>query len=220
MGATRTLSLLCAVMSLATLPARADGYVSFEFPDLGAADRLVMNPYYDTQFGLTFSAVTEFAVADVGLVRNSATLVCIDPEYPRQMLGTSAPGTGNLGDGPFPIRIEFTTPVQPPAIVYPEVVTRFGAHVYVTLYDADGNVVGAYSEASGAANLHEGKCAPEPWQPLNQSGIFNTVSQFAAVSSVLVQASDVFVLDSFSWRDHAVATEPTTWGRVKALYRD
>jgi hypothetical protein len=91
--------------------------------------------------------------------------------------------------------------------------------VYVTLYDADGNVVGAHSESSGTANLHEGKCSPEPWQPLNQSGVYSAASSIA-VSSVLIQATDVFVLDSFGWWDHIVSTEQTTWGRVKALYRD
>jgi len=214
---TRSLACLFLILLLfAPPPAHADGFTYFTGPPLGDLDRMVINPYADYHWGITFTALPFAEIpGEIGIAKVSATTVCLDSDPDAQVLGTAQEGSGDIGDGRFPVRVDFDTAVVPPVFIHAEVLSRAGAIVYITLHDADGNVVG--TNGVGGANLHEDVCTAGG--PLNRSGVYTAYS-LAPVKWVVIEATEVFVLNWFSWVDHAVAAETSTWGRVKALYRD
>jgi hypothetical protein len=199
-------------------PLHADGYFSFADVPL-QGDRVVIGTTYDTQAGavLTVLPYGNGTPGELGLVRSNATGYCIDLADDQAMLGTSPQGTGEIGNGAFEIRIDFAVPIVAPAVVQVQVQTTYDFPVYLTLYDAGGNVVG--STWIGASNLQTGHCGPgDPIFPKYMNGIFGA-SASSPVVSAMVAVPAPFTIESIGWMDHQVAVEPVTWGRVKALYR-
>jgi hypothetical protein len=213
---------LFALFLVAPSLAHADGYFSFANLSI-PGDRLSLGSTYDNQAGLVFTVMPygNGQPGDLGFVRSNALWYCIDPLINHVMLGTADQGTGSIGDALYPIRIDFAQPLVPPAVVHVQVQTKWSMDVLITLYDAQGNAVGASGGWwSGAANLVEGSCGPgDATNPKYMNGIWGAWSA-TAVNYAVVSMAAPYTIESLDWLEHVVATEPVTWGHVKSLYRD
>jgi hypothetical protein len=218
-------SRLLALLSLSLLVpalARADGY--FNFPSIYIpGDRLVLGESWSIPGSPVFTVLPygDGSAGELGFVRSNVLWYCIDPSINHVMLGTGDPGTGNIGEALHAIRVDFTAPLVPPAFVHVQVQTKWSMDVFITLYDAEDNVVAAGGGWwSGAANLVSGSCgAGDPNLPKYMNGIWTAVSQ-VAVSYAVVSVAAPFTVESISWWEHAVPVAPVTWGHVKAIYRE
>lgn len=212
--ASARLTFMAIVAVLLTGAANAQmqsGQIGFHFPDLGSADRMTLSPYYDTAYGLVVTALPLGAVpGETGLVRGGVA-ICVFPGDADQVLGTAAAGSGDIGTGAFPVRIDFPNPVLPPASVRLDVYTYTNGVVTVTLYDADGVPVPSARETFPVAGTCPG--------PGTRRDYILLLAQSTPVDHVVVECTLPFVIDNFTWIEQFVAVDTATWGRIKAIYR-
>ena len=210
----RATAMVWIVAALICGPARAQmqaGQTGFTYPDLGLADRMTVDPYYDTFYGLTFTALPLGNVAgEVGLVRSFAA-VCVFPGDPDQMLGTAVAGSGDIGTGTFPIRVDFPNPLLPPVSVRLDVHTYAAGVVTVTLFDENDAPIAAARETNPVAGTCPG--------PATRRDYILMLAQSTPVDHVVIACEYIFTIDNFTWIEQFLPVESATWGRVKALFR-
>lgn len=174
--------------------------IDFEYPRLGSSARRVVDPYY--AFPATFTAESStWSDAVVGIVKNSATSVCVDPASADQKLGTgrSAFTDGAIGRAGFPIRARFWYGGLVPAhggqvSVAVDVQTLAGSTIRLRLYDSSGRLVGATTTPTGSV---DGTCG---YPGSQRSRTFVHATSSSTVASALVDTVEggrVFVLDNF-----------------------
>lgn len=222
------LGLLAGLLLWAPREAGAET-IGFECPALGALDRLMLDPFVDCVYGVTFTAEPSgFGDEVVGLVKDNATSACIEPPSENQLLGTGRDDEGPIGLSGFPIRATFPVSMSISAIAL-AFQTLEGSTVHVRVYDDAGVEIASGSElaepAAGDCGLGGG--------PRALKTIFVPVNPTLCTSYVImdVDGPAVFVIESFTWVPGtkaladaaggcgATPNRKATWGRLKTLYR-
>ncbi|UCH83872.1 MAG: hypothetical protein JSW50_15770, partial [Candidatus Latescibacterota bacterium] len=208
--------LLCCLLAFP-----ADGsaaVVDFEIPPLdpGESNRII-DPYVCPMTGVVFTiepGCCSHGDEVVGLVKNNTTSVCTPPPDDNQKLASGR--AGSVGYSGFPIRATFPEHLPSPAMVSVEYQALAGAIARLTLYDEYGGVIG---DASGVV-MPIGTCSGGS----DRGRVVVTAMSFgnqpiASVAMSLSQPTLVWVIDDFTFVEGGIiAAEPTSWGRVKALY--
>lgn len=208
-----TTALVLLFASLAAAPTQALTTIDFETPNLGAFDRMVIDPYVAS--GVTFNAIPA-ANGDVGLVKNSATTACVEPQDANQKLGTTPISSDLVGLSAFSIRADFPVGGDLVTIVSVEFQALGDGTAHVRLFNAANVEVGSKSEAM---DPDDGTCG-FPGGPRARTTVTAMATEAVAYATMEVTPDQhVFVLDDFSFGNGTVQTDPTTWGRVKSHYR-
>lgn len=171
--------------------------IDFETPSLGASPRAVSNPY--TVSYVTFSTSDPtFSDAVVGLVQNSASDACVPPASSNQQLGTGRypySPDGGISFSGFPIRADFSTPLNSAQSVLVEVHALGGSTATLTLYNSGGTQVGQSSAAVPSTGLCAGGIG-------GNRGILNlTASGTQAAYAIITVSGSVFTIDNFAVQD-------------------
>ncbi len=204
-------ALLATFLMVAPLPiaptsaSPLGGLIDFEIPSLGDADRQVIDPYVDLTTGVTFTAEDIIPHLDevVGLVKNSATSVCVEPPDANQKLGTGFQPSGGIGLSGVPIRATFPTPLAPPATVTAEFQALAGAPLRIRLFDESGAEVAAVVEA---ASPPDGTCG-KPGPSRARTTVTATSAETVAFAIMDIEGSSayVFVIDNFEFAESPAA---------------
>src|SRR5262245_56911160 len=220
------------VLAVGTSGARkvAAETIGFECPNLGALERLVLDPFVDCVIpNVTLTAEPSgFGDEVVGLVKDMTTSACIDPPSDNQLLAAGRAYLENIGLAVgIPLRATFSPAISLNSIALP-FQTLEGRTLRVRVYDEGGVLI---SSADTPAEPPAGDCAL-PGGPRALTTVFVPVDPAACIGYVImdVDPAAVFVIDSFTFVSSGglaaaasqcgpVETQPTTWGRLKMLYR-
>ncbi len=184
------------VVSTQIVPRPASGLIDFETPQF-TGQRRTIDPYVDPGTGVVFTGIPSGGFgAEVGLVANNSTSVCVPGTLRDQKLGSSPLGSDAAGLSGLPIRADFRTALLPPCTVSVEFQTGAGAGVRLQLFDELGNVVGSASGTAGPGL--------EPCNPGWGSGALARLTA-TSLQPVLYAVMDepsggfVFVVDDFEY---------------------
>jgi len=193
--------LLTALLTTAYRLARAT-LIDFEEPPLGGEPRQIIDPYrFVTDAGVTFTVATPINPTEVvGLVKNNATSVCVEPADSDQKLGSGRSNFANgaIGYGTSALRATFTQPLSPPHVVAVDFQTGAGVPIRLRLFDIAGNEVAGIMDLAGPAN---GTCGL-PGQMRARKRLTVRAEQTVAFA-VMDLGSDtgrfVFTIDNFAF---------------------
>ena len=190
---------------LTSAPSTATGQdaatiVDFESPPLGALARTIADPYQPNALVTFTSATPTNGVNVVGLVKNNATSVCIEPADANQKFGSGRSNfsDGAIGYGTAAIRATFAQPLTPPQVIAVDFQTGAGLPVRLRLFDASGIEIAAVTES---ATESAGTCGL-PGQPRARKRLTLRADQPVA-AAVMDMGADtgrfVFTIDTFSY---------------------
>ena len=186
--------------------------IDFETPNLGAADRQVIDPYVDPATGVKFTvAPGSSSVAQIGLVKNSATSACVPPADANQKLGTGVSTVpDSIGKSSFAIRADFPQELQPPVVVSALFQSGEGQPIRIRLYDSQGNLV---NSNTGVLPKGEGTCnqpgAPRSSATLSVRSVEIPVA-YAILDVDTATGGAVFVIDDFTFTPDLQPTSTPT----------
>ena len=183
--------------------------IDFEAPALGTLARDIVDPYQPNSLVTFTSATPANGVNVVGLVKNNATSVCVEPADTSQKFGSrrSSFSDGAIGYGTAAIRADFAQPLTPPHLVAVDFQTGAGLPVRLRLFDAAG---GEIATVTDSATEVAGTCGL-PGQPRARKRLLLRAEQPVAAAIMDLGADTgrfVFTIDNFTFGP-AVVDEPT-----------
>ncbi len=191
--------------------------IDFESPTLGALARTIVDPYQPNALVTFTSAMPANGVTVVGLVKNNATSVCVEPADMNQKFGSGRANfsDGAIGYGTAAIRADFTQPLAPPQVIAVDFQTGAGLPVRLRLFDAAGTEIGAVTESATDTG---GTCGL-PGQLRARKRLTLRAEQ-PVVAAIMDMSADtgrfVFTIDNFTFGP-APADDPSTGHRQSDL---
>ncbi|MCE7989252.1 MAG: DUF11 domain-containing protein [Caldilinea sp. CFX5] len=184
--------------------------IDFESPALGALARTIVDPYQPNTLVTFTSAMPANGVNVVGLVKNNATSVCVEPADMNQKFGSGRANfsDGAIGYGTAAIRADFTQPLAPPQVIAVDFQTGAGLPVRLRLFDAAGTEIAAVTESATDTG---GTCGL-PGQPRARKRLTLRAEQPVAAAIMDMGADTgrfVFTIDNFTFGP-APVDDPST----------